>query len=110
MTERRKHPRKRVTRSLEVRDLSRAVALGQLVDISPGGLMVLGAEPVAVGGIYRLGLDLSEALEPGAAVEFGAESLWREPSGESGKCWTGFAIIDIAPDQAKLVRWLMERL
>ena len=108
--ERREQPRKRVNRSMVIRDLSREVVLGQLVDICAGGLMILGAEPLAVGGIYRLGLDLSEVLEPGAVAEFGAESLWQESLQSPDKHWTGFRIIAIALDSAALVERLTEAL
>lgn len=108
--DRREHPRKRIDRSLEVCDLSRGIVLGQLVDISPGGLMILGAEPVVLGGIYRLGLDLAGILAGEGVIEFGAESLWREPCQDQGQHWTGFRVIAIAVEDAERLRQLMTHL
>ncbi len=42
--ERRKNPRKRVDRSLAIRDLNRDTELGHLVDVSLDGLLLLSFE------------------------------------------------------------------
>jgi hypothetical protein len=89
------------------------MVLGHLVDISLDGFMLLGGEGIPVGRIFRLGLELPEDCEYGeygAQAEFGAESLWAEPSLEPAKQWAGFHIIDIAPESAARISRLIDNL
>jgi hypothetical protein len=106
--ERRQSPRKRISCSLTVRDLSREIVLGQLVDFSLTGLMLLATEDIPVGRVYQLSLEFPELSPCGDEAVFGAESLWAESSLEPSKYWVGFHIIDISPEYAECIRCLFE--
>jgi len=106
--DRRKHPRTKVGRPLKVNDSDRGEPLGNLVDISPDGFMLLSAEPIEVNRIFQVSLELPEQVGAGHAARFGAESLWREPSNDPGKCWIGFQIIDISHENVEKIHRLIE--
>ncbi len=106
--ERRQHPRKKIDCALAVRDLSRETVLGQLVDFSLTGLMLLATEDIPVGRVYQLALQFPERSPCGTEAVFGAESLWAESSLEPSKYWVGFHIIDISPEYAECIRCLFE--
>jgi hypothetical protein len=108
MSEKRKQQRKKVSHSLAVHDLSRDIVLGHVVDISAAGFLLLGSGNMPVGGIFRLGLELPAEINCGARAEFGAESLWVEPSLEPNRRWIGFRIIDISPENAAKLQRLID--
>jgi len=92
-----------------VLDVDRNLVVGQLVDISEDGLMVLCPEAVdiKVNRLFRLQIQLSPEICDGP-LTFGVESLWREPGHEAATHWAGFKIIDIAREDAEKLHHLLE--
>jgi len=108
MQERRKHPRKAVSQPLKVTDVDRDRLLGHLVDVSLDGLMLIAREALPVNRVFQVALDFPAEMAPDRGVTFGAESLWREMTGDPGQYWLGFQIIDIAPENAEKLRRLID--
>ncbi len=104
--ERRQHSRKRVSQPIKVLDESSDLSLGFLVDISLGGFMLLADQAMETNRVFQIRLEMPPTFGS-PYLCFGAESLWQESSKESGKCWVGFQIIDISPENAKSLNRLI---
>ena len=82
--------------------------VGQLVNISEQGLMLLCREPVPENSIYQLSLEF-EADSVSAVdgpVMVGVESLWCHSSSDQAQHWSGFYIIDISEQDLVRIRQL----
>lgn len=91
----RRHPRYASDTPVQVFDRSDGTVLGQLLNLSAEGLMVLSQVPVTPNRIYRLRLEVAVAGTP-RRVDLGADCLWCNPRDGSSTYWSGFQIIDIA--------------
>jgi hypothetical protein len=108
MHENRTAPRKRVNEKIQVIDLNSGGVMGNLVNISAGGLMLLSEVPLAPNRLFQLSLVLPSPLDDTASIEFGAECLWVQESENTGApCWAGFQIIDISDQASQLITHLM---
>jgi hypothetical protein len=96
MQERREFPRKRTTSLLEVVDVNTNEQVGNVVDISLAGLMLICNREIEDNSVFQLALKMPEDYEGDGRIEFGAEVLWAEISGDSNQFWVGFHIIDIS--------------
>jgi hypothetical protein len=94
----RRKDRIEVSEVIQVVDRQSGSTIGQLVNISEDGLMVLGKEPVPENSIYQLSLEFSDdsvrAID--GPVMIGVESLWCHSSSDQAQYWSGFYIIDIS--------------
>lgn len=100
--ERRGGRRVEVHEPMTISDANSGSVVGQLVNLSHTGLMLVSATCIEAGTVLQLKVPL-----PGGADEepllIGVESLWCQDANDSGAYWTGFQIIDISPqDQARL--------
>ncbi len=100
-TEQRRKRRIDMAERLDVMDAHTGAVLGQLVNLSADGLMLVGPGCIAPGTLYQLTIPLETATEAEPLV-VGAESLWCQDANQSGAYWCGFQIIDISP-QHRLV-------
>jgi hypothetical protein len=101
--EQRRGPRIQIEEQVEVSDTNSGRTLGQLVNLSSEGLMLVGANCVAPGTVYQLSVPLNSSakVEP---LLIGAESLWCSDANDSGFYWTGFQIIDISPEHRAVLQ------
>jgi hypothetical protein len=98
MTDQRKIPRKIADDVLEVSDQHTNSTLGQVVNISAEGLMLMSDEPFTVGSVYELDLRLPRLVKGHSKVSFGAEVIWTTPASQPGSHWSGFRIIDVSEE------------
>ena len=96
--ESRRQKRIEVSEVIRVIDRQTGTCLGQLVNISEEGLMILGTEPVTENCIFQLSLEFSEDSDNAAEgpLSIGVESLWVNSSADRSQHWVGFYIIDIS--------------
>jgi hypothetical protein len=97
-----------VSEVIRVIDRQTGTPLGQLVNISEDGLMILSTEPVAENCIFQLSLVFSEDSDNAAEgpISIGVESLWVNSSGDQPQHWVGFYIIDISDTDLHRIRLL----
>lgn len=108
MKEHRVAPRKRVNEKILVRDLNTDELIGNLVNISTGGLMLLSEVPLTPNRLFQFSLALPAPVNGIPAIEFGVECLWVQDDTETGgPCWAGFQIIDISDTGTTLIEQLM---
>jgi hypothetical protein len=98
----RKHPRIEVPENVIVQDAHSGEMLGQLVNLSVDGLLLVGRVGIAPGTVRQLRMQLKQG---GRVTELvlGAESLWCNDANDSGAYWSGFQIIDISPEQQEIL-------
>lgn len=80
--------------------------VGQLVNLSIEGLMMMTPAAIKPGTLMQLRIPLNRN-DKGIEVLVGAESLWCDETDESGACWTGFQIIDISLEHQEIISTLV---
>ena len=98
--EMRKSERIDVTEVVRVIDKPSGEEIGQLVNISEEGIMIMGSQPIAENSIMQLSLVYGDAPE----MSIGVESLWSQSGSEDTNYWTGFYIIDISEEDQQRIR------
>lgn len=99
---------------IEVSEVIKAVdrqtgkTVGQLVNISEDGLMLLSPGPVPENSIFQLSLEFAASSTSAAdgPVLIGVESLWNSSSSDQSQHWVGFCIIDISVQNLERIRKL----
>jgi len=104
--EMRSHNRIEVSEVIHVTDRQTGEVLGQLVNISEEGFMLLGAKPVAEDNIFQLSLQFDNGSDNNSPIQIGVESLWCHASADQTQFWSGFYIIDISDEDLERVRQL----
>ena len=106
VAEQRRERRIELAEPLNVLDANSGRLLGQLVNASRDGLMVVGPCSIAAGTIFQLHIPLRLHDEVQHLV-LGAENLWCNDANETGAYWSGFQIIDISPQDRQLLSVLL---
>ena len=93
-----------VSEVIHVTDRQTGETLGQLVNISEEGFMLLSKQPVTEDNIFQLALEFDN--EPGntSPIQIGVENLWCHASDDQTQFWSGFYIIDISDEDLERVR------
>ena len=95
-----------VSEVIHVLDRQSGETLGQLVNISEEGFMLLGSQPVTADNIFQLSLEFDNDSGDTSPIQIGVESLWCHASGDETQFWSGFYIIDISEENLERVRHL----
>jgi hypothetical protein len=104
--DKRDQKRVEVSEVIRVRDRQAGQYIGQLVNISEDGLMLLSPEPVPENTILQLSLefDAGSASAVDGPVMVGVESLWSNSSSDQSQHWVGCYIIDISDQDLERIR------
>lgn len=102
----RRQERTRLIYHLRVFDARRKKLIGQLVDITPEGLALIGETAVPVGRTYSLRMDLPRNLMPEGHVTFSAESKWCTRDASEDFFSMGMRIVKMTPGALALVQKL----
>lgn len=107
MSDKRKQMRVDVAVRLPVVDVNTGMVVGDLVNMSAAGFMVLTRNPIPMQSVFQLSLALPKAIHGVDTLYFGAESLWCNATDDQEQYWIGFHLIDISPhDQEVLEQFL----
>ena len=100
--EQRRKPRVTIPEHPEILDVHSGEPVGQLVNLSSDGLMIVSPQCISCGTVRQMRIPL---IVGNSKVEIvvGAESLWCEDANDSGAHWTGFSIIDISPEHREIL-------
>jgi hypothetical protein len=99
-----------VSEAIKVVDRQTGNTVGQLVNLSEDGLMLLSPKPVPENSIFQLSLEFAEN-SPSAAdgpLMIGVECLWNNSSSDQSQHWVGFYIIDISAQDLERIRQLVK--
>jgi hypothetical protein len=108
MQERRKIKRRFLLYYMRVYDAATRQQIGNLVDITLRGIMIVSERPIPEGQTTRLRVELSEEVAEKPFMEFSARSKWCKPDISPHMYNIGFEIMDLAPEDAKIVKRIVE--
>ena len=86
----------------QILDAHNGTVIGQLVNLSSGGLMIASANCIQRNTVCQMRIPLRQG-DNQLEIRIGAESLWCEDANDSGVHWTGFQIIDISREDQKIL-------
>ena len=107
--ERRNNHRGELTQKLDVFNSHTDEHIGQLINISSTGFMLMTASPMEPGTILQCHVDLASNSEtaPQPRLEMGAETLWNRAGSSPGHHWCGLKIIDISNNSLNMINQLL---
>lgn len=104
---RRLTPRYTLSRQVRVTDIGSKEDVGKVINLSTGGFMLIGPQPIEVHKYLYLLLEMDAATEIKRRIRLEAQCLWCGPSSYSSDYGAGFEITYMAPtEQRKLQQWL----
>jgi len=101
-------PRRHLIYYLRVFDVETNSLLGNLVDISTKGMMIVSDQRVESGKKYRLKMVLPDTVDGRKEVEFDAESRWCQNDTNEDFFDTGFELMNPQPEFLDAVDRLVE--
>lgn len=106
--EHRSHQRTKPEAVITIKNMVSGEPLGELVNITAEGLMLLTDEFIENGSIYQMVL-YGTTFE-GKQVEFnvGAECVWSRNAGTQDRFWSGYHIIDASQQAKEIIASLIE--
>ncbi len=108
MQERRKTQRRYLLYYMRIFDAATRKQIGNLVDITPRGAMIVSDHPIPAGQTTRLQMELSADVADKPFMEFSARSKWCRPDFGLNMHNTGFEILELAPEDVKIVRRIVK--
>ncbi len=94
--EKRKHNRSRSIFDLKVTDRDTLLVIGYLLDLSSGGLGIIGDDPIETHRAFRLELTIPLDEKEKEMIAFDATSLWCKKAPEAELYHTGFQFIKLS--------------
>ncbi len=108
MEDQRKVKRRYLLYYARVYDASTRQWIGNLVDITPIGAMILGLAPIPEGQQMRLRIELTEDVANKPYMELEVRAKWHRPDLDPTKFDIGFEIENISEEDAAIIRRIVE--
>jgi len=103
MIDRRSEKRKFLLYYTRVFDTQSHVQVGNLVDITSMGAMLISPTPVPIGVDFDLKLELSAEVAEIPFMEIKAQSLWCHADIDPTLFNSGFKFLDVSPENATII-------
>jgi hypothetical protein len=103
MPEKRKVKRRFLLYYMRVFESATRKQIGNLVDITPKGIMVVCDKPISDNLFMKLRLELSNEVAEKPWMEFVAISKWCKPDVNPSMYSVGFEILEIDKENAKII-------
>jgi hypothetical protein len=109
MTEHRRSQRKRAHHAIHVTNAITGQEIGHIGNLSVDGMLLIGNQRLLEDALFQFNFHLpSGATAQMHRLEIGVHEQWCEAASMPGQFWSGFRIIDIAPDDYNvLYDWVM---
>jgi hypothetical protein len=104
MKNRRKINRRYLLYFVRVYDAATRQQIGNLVDITPHGAMIVSPDPIPTDQAIRLRLELTTDVAEKPFLEFPARSIWCHPDLEPSLYNTGFEILELTPEDVGIIQ------
>lgn len=105
LQDKRRAPRRLLTQSLRATEAVGGRLVGDVVNLSAHGLMLISKAPIAAGEQLSLLLDLPEAVDGSRRLRLDARCMWCAPSSFSRDYGAGFEITSLSEaDRVRLQR------
>ncbi len=103
MDNRRRFKRRFLAFYSRVFDLRSHRLLGNVVDITPQGLMLLSETPLPADTAFRLEIELPEGFASKREITLDARSRWCEADIDPHYHNTGFVLLNVTPEDAAII-------
>lgn len=104
----RKIPRRHLIFYLRVFDRETGVQVGNLVDITAEGVMLVSEHPFELGNLYRFRMELPAEVFAEGRLDFDAECLWSGNDVNPEFYDSGFRLPDLGEDALLCIRYLID--
>ena len=94
---------------INVRNLGSGQTMGEVVNLTPEGLMLVSDEAIAGNTIYQVEFVLPQPILSLSHIELGIECLWCRQADTSDRYWSGHQIIDASVEAQAAVRELLRQ-
>ncbi len=102
---RRRHPRRAVPERVELFDTMTEERIGQVGNLSAGGMLLVADRALCEDALYQLRFDLPNGRGT-RQFEVGAHILWQESGNDAQRYWVGVRFIGLSSEDARhLRRW-----
>lgn len=103
----RRAKRRQISQTVEVVDAMTEASIGRIVNLSPGGMLMIANTQMMDDALFQFRFVLTDAAGHDRAIDVGAHQLWSDGAGAPGQLWAGFRFIDVRPDDAAfLAQWV----
>jgi hypothetical protein len=109
MKEKRKTGRRYLLYYMRVYDAGTKSQIGNLVDITPHGAMIVSEDPLEVGETLQIRMELTNDVSEHPFMEFSARSKWCELDVTPDMYNIGFEILEISPEDVKTIRRIIKQ-
>jgi hypothetical protein len=104
MHDHRRSRRKRVQSAIQVFDALSDKPIGYVGNLSSEGMLLIGNRALRADALFQFTfLITNTATRKTHRAEIGVHEQWSEPANVEGQYWAGFRIIDISPDDQKVL-------
>ncbi|QSA96612.1 PilZ domain-containing protein [Methylococcus sp. EFPC2] len=104
----RKIPRRHLIFYLRVFDRETGVPVGNLVDITSEGVMLVSEHELGVGNLYHLRMELPAEMFPHGRLDLDAECLWSGNDVNPEFFDSGFRLLNIDEKALSCIRYLLD--
>ena len=108
MKDKRKIKRRYLLYYMRIYDAATRQQIGNLVDITPHGIMIVSEKPLPEGHTTRLRMELTNEVADKPYMEFSAHSKWCEPDIIPNMYNTGFEILDLAAEDVEIIHRIIQ--
>ncbi len=95
-------PRRAVSAAADVIDSMSGDRVGQLGNLSLGGMLLMASTPLGEDALYQLRFALPDST--GDAIEVGAHVLWCDPASAPGQTWAGIRFLGLDAETTRRLR------
>lgn len=103
MLEQRKYKRLHLIYYLRIFDRETNQLIGNLVDLSEEGLMIISDKACDLGETYKLRMILPEEIKGKSFIDIDAESVWCKPASNPIFHETGFKMVNVKREDIALI-------
>lgn len=104
---RRKLERKELSETVAVRDVLTCQKIGEVVNITTEGMMILADTQLNSHSVFMFELQLPKAIDGEQTIQLGVDCLWCKHSDNFDRFWTGFQIIDADEQTTRCIETLI---
>jgi hypothetical protein len=99
----RKHQRQELNTTILIRNAMDGAPIGELVNITVEGLMIISDQEMATNSIFQFSLELPEPIEGTNRIDLGVDCLWSRSAENVNRHWSGYQIIDASPEALEAI-------
>ena len=105
----RTEPRINIQRCINIHNTLTEHSMGELVNLTAEGMMLISAQPIISNAVYQVELTLPSATAGATSITLGIECLWCQQTKGHQHYWSGHQIIDASPGAEQAIKHLIQR-